>query len=76
MPSFDLGCSYPLTSAPEKKKRKRKKNFGAVTALVIISWTTSTRELMQRGQNKQNLILKYKELYHMCVWSWYLLVVP
>ena len=26
---------------------------------------------MQRRQNKQNLILKYKELYDMCVRSWY-----
>ena len=41
---------YPL-SPRKKKKKKRKKNFGAVTALVIISWTTSTRELRQRAQN-------------------------
>ena len=62
--------------AQEKKKRKKKKNFGAVTALVIVNWMTSMRELLQRRQNKQNLILKYKELYHMCVRSWYFLGVP
>ena len=76
MPSFDLWCSYPLSSELKKKKRKKKKNFGAVTALVIVNWMTSMRELMQRRQNKQNLILKYKELYHMCVRSWYFLGVP
>ena len=60
------GVAFPYPLSSRKKERKKKKNFGAVTALVIVNWMTSSRELMQRRDNKQNLILKYKELYHMC----------
>ena len=28
MPSFDLGCRFPLPSELKKKKKKKKKNFG------------------------------------------------
>ena len=72
MPNFDLRICYPFTSEPKGKKKKNKqktKNFSALPALMIVSWTTSSMERsskydklcnQMRSKNFTNEIFAFK----------------
>ena len=70
MPNFDLRICYPFTSEPKGKKNKQKtKNFSALPALMIVSWTTSSMERsskydklcnQMRSKNFTNEIFAFK----------------
>ena len=70
MPNFNLRICYPLTPEPKGKKNKQKtKNFSALPALMIVSWTTSSMERsskydklcnQMRSKNFTNEIFAFK----------------
>ena len=48
--SFDLGNDHLFLSEPEERKQKKEEK-SALRASMLVSWTTSSRELKQ-GQHK------------------------
>ena len=57
-PSFDLGIDHLFPSEPEERKKKKEEK-SALHASMLVSLTTSSRELKQGQKNKLKYATKY-----------------